>query len=144
MPYSFGARSESLLGSVHPELQRLAREAIRTSPMDFTVTEGARNAATQADKFTKGLSRVRFSKHQLVPAQAVHFDPYPVLYPQDSDPPMIKTKKYARYYMLSMHIRATAIRLVIPVRWGGAWDNSYDILNNDFDDLAHYELEVSK
>ena len=140
MTYSFGARSENLLGGVHPELQRLAHEAIRTSPLDFAVTEGARDAATQAEKLAKGLSKVPFSKHQFVPARAVHFDPYPILYPQDSDPPMTKTKKYARYYMLSMHIREVAARLYIPIRWGGAWDNSYDILNNTFDDLAHYEL----
>ena len=144
MTYSFGARSESLLSGVHPELQRLAREAIRTCPFDFAVTEGARDAETQAQKLAEGKSKVKISKHQAVPSQAVHLDPYPVLYPQDSDSPMIKTKKYARYYMLSMHVRGTAARLGIPIRWGGAWDGSYDILNNKFDDLAHYELGSPK
>ena len=141
MTYSFSARSESLLSGVHSELQRLAREAIHTCPFDFAVTEGAREAATQAEKFAKGLSKVPFSKHQLVPAQAVHLEPYPIMYPQPDDAKMEIVKKYARYYMLAQHVRATATRLGIPIRWGGDWDGDYDIMDQTFDDLAHYELE---
>ena len=141
MAYSFGARSASLLSGVHPELQRLAREAIANSPFDFAVTEGARDAATQAEKFAKGLSKVPFSKHQIVPAQAVHFDPSPVRYPLPGDAPMVATKIYMKYAMLAMHVRLTAQRLGIPIRWGGDWDGDYDIMDQTFDDLAHYELE---
>ena len=139
--YSFGSRSQAFLLTCHPELIQLGEEAIRTSPFDFSCTEGVRSAEVQRQKVVAKLSKVTFSKHQVIPSRAVHFDPFPVDYPKPGEEPVMDTvKKYARYYMLAMHILATAARLGIRVRWGGDWDGDYDIRDQKFDDLAHYEL----
>lgn len=146
MAHKFGQKSYSFLLTCHPDLIRLGEEAIASSPMDFSCTDGARDAETQAKKFAEGLTKVQFSKHQMEPSHAVHFDPFPVLYPvvkpeNTAAETMEAVKRYARYYMLAMHIRATAERIGIKIRWGGDWDGDYDVMDQTFDDLAHYELQ---
>ncbi len=139
--YSFGSRSRAFLLTCHSDLIQLGEEAIRTSPFDFSCTEGVRSAEVQRQKVAAKLSKVTFSKHQVVPSRAVHFDPFPVQYPKPGEEPlMVTVKAYARYYMLAVHIMTTAKRLNIDVRGGFDWDGDFDIQDQTFDDLAHYEL----
>ena len=138
--FKFGRRSESFLTTCELDLQTLGWEAIRTSPVDFSCTEGHRDSEEQALKYQAGLSKVKVSLHEGVPSRAVHFDPYPIMYPLEDEPRMDYVKKYARYYMLAMHILLVAQRLGLRVRWGGDWDGDFDILDQTFDDLAHWEL----
>lgn|SRR3990167_83307 len=137
----FGERSLKLLNTCHPKLVELGLKAIETSPFDFACTDGLRDAETQNQKFLEGLTKVQFSKHQQTPSEAVHFEPYPIMYPQPTDAQMTVVKKYARYYMLALHVMQTAKDLGITIRWGGDWDGDGDIMDQTFDDLAHFELK---
>ena len=138
--FSFGTRSRAILDTCHTDLIRLGEEAIKDSKVDFACTDGYRTAETQARKVAEGLTKVAFSKHQHSPSLAVHFEPWPILYPEAGLAAMENTKRYARYYMLAGYIMIVAERLGIPIRWGGDWDGDHDIMDQTFDDLAHFEL----
>ncbi len=53
-----------------------------------------------------------------------------------------RQKAYARYHVLATMFWLEAKRLQIPLRWGGDWNGSWDTFKNNFDDLAHYELNI--
>lgn len=143
MGFKFGRASRENLETCEERLVRLGEEAIATSPIDFSCTEGYRDLETQMKKFAEGKSKVTQGKHNVRPSHAVHFVPYPIIWPRPGEEPVMDTvKAYARFYMLAMHIRATAERLGINIRWGGDWDGDYDITDQNFDDLSHWEIET--
>ena len=128
---SFGRRSAFFLAQVHVDLRRVAHATLDVG-MDFAVTEGHRGQEAQEDFFHRGLTKVHFphSKHNLEPSQATHFVPWPV----DWD-------DLARFYHLAGLVRAVAQQLGVEVRWGGDWDGDFDLRDQSFMDLAHYELK---
>ena len=128
--YKFSAKSLSKINDpkFHPKLKTLLLEAIKTSPVDFTVLETVRTLATQIEYKKKGASKTLRSRH--IPSsnksglcEAVDLAPYPIDW---SD------KK--RFILLSDHIKKTAKRLNIPITWGGNFKTLVD--------MPHYELKV--
>ncbi len=75
--FKFGKRSLTNLETCHPLLQDLAHEAIKT--FDFTVIEGHRNKAKQAEAFANKTSKLKWprSKHNKMPSEAFDAIPYP-------------------------------------------------------------------
>ena len=140
--FKLGPISEGKLGTCHTDLQLLGHVAIRRAKFDFACTDGYRGDREQQIVFDAGRSQKAPGKslHNISPSLAVHFEPFPILYPLDTDTPVQMAKKLARYYMLAMHILRTAEDLALDIRWGGDWDRDYDILDQTFDDLAHFEL----
>lgn len=140
--FYFGKKSQTILLQAAPELQLLGTVAIRVSPWDISCTEAHRGQPAQDLAYAKGASKVQWpdSCHNSEPSRAVHFDPFPLLYPGADLGERENMKRYARYYMLAVHIRQIAEFISVPVRWGGDWDGDWDILDQSFDDLAHWEL----
>ena len=52
MTFSFGTKSSEKLAQVHPDLQRVFNEAIKNSPLDFSITEGLRTKERQKELFS--------------------------------------------------------------------------------------------
>ena len=63
MSFRFGKRSEDNLRGVHPDLVRVMRRAIATSPIDFVVIEGLRTVERQRQLVAAGASRTMKSRH---------------------------------------------------------------------------------
>ena len=134
--FYFGTQSNEHLGQVIRPLKRLANEAMGLQIMDFAVTYSTRDPAEHEILMAEGLSKTSDSKHLYAPSHAIHLDPFPIRYEGE--------KAIARYYMLAGIVLATAERMKIPIRWGGDWDSDGEILDQDFDDLAHYEYVGDK
>lgn len=111
------------LEKVHPDLQKIFKEAIKDTPIDFSITCGWRGEKEQNKAFEQGNSKLKFpqSKHNKMPAMAVDAVPYPKMW-DASD---------SEWSLLSNHILATAKKLGIKLTWGGSWK---------FVDKPHYEL----
>ena len=50
----FGQRSLISLNGVHPNLVKVMKEAIKDTPIDFTITDGGRTVAQQKALYAKG------------------------------------------------------------------------------------------
>ena len=129
---SFGERSRHALSTCDPILIKLAQEAIEVG-MDFAVLEGQRGQTRQEEMFHRGLSKVRWplSRHNREPSEAFDIAPWP-----------IDWKDTQRFYHLAGIVRAVAHEHGVEVRWGGDWDCDFDLRDQSFMDLAHFELVV--
>lgn len=128
---NFSFKSEQQLSTCHPDLQRVAREAIKW--VDFTVLEGHRNHAAQDAAVANGNSKLPWpkSKHNLSPSLAMDLMPYP-----------IDWTDYARLYLFVGFIIGTANQLGIKLRAGADWNGKFDPKRNKFPDLPHFELSA--
>lgn len=130
MSYTFGQRSQRELATVDERLQRVFKRALSWQIMDFAVIQGHRSAAEQAELVAKGLSRVKFSKHNHSPSLAVDVAPYPI----DWD------DKF-RFHILAGIVYAAAEVERVPIRWGGDWDGDMSQKDHTFIDMPHFEIE---
>lgn len=122
MPYQFGQKSLEKLATVHPDLQRVFKEAITNSPYDFSITEGVRSLERQKELVAAGKSKTLHSRHLTGKAVdiAVFVDG--------------KVTWDAKYYKeVFEHISAVAKLNDVPLVWGGSWKT--------FIDMPHYELD---
>lgn len=120
--FKFGTRSISNLTGVHPDLQKVMYAAITDAPHDFTITEGLRSPTRQQKLVDEGKSTTLRSRH--LTGHAI-------------DLAVIRGGKaiwdIQEYQELSLHIKAKAKELEVPIVWGGDWKT--------FVDAVHYELD---
>lgn len=103
-------RSLKNLVGVKDDLVRVVKHAIEISDTDFTVIEGARTRARQAELVKKGASKTMNSKH--LTGHAVDIAP------------IVNGKiswDFEHYYALANAMAKAATELGVKVRWGGAW-----------------------
>lgn len=126
--YKFSAKSLSKLNNskVHPKIKVLMNEAIKTSPIDFTIIETVRTTEQQKINVAKGVSKTMKSRH--IPlvnksglCEAIDIAPYP-----------IDWNNIKRFVQLSEHIKKVAKQLNIKIEYGGDWKS--------FKDYPHYQL----
>jgi len=127
----FSKRSLENLSTCHPLLQLVAKEAIKY--VDFSIIWGHRPEDKQDMFFREGFSDLKwpFSKHNKVPSEAFDIVPWPINW-DDRE----------RFFYLAGVIFTVAKNnsvKEIPLRWGGAWDGSFNV-KGQRDDLAHFEL----
>lgn len=125
----FSLISKARLATCHPDLQRLFHEVVKR--FDCRVLCGTRSQMKQDAAFAAGYSKVQWpnSKHNRSPSLAVDVLPYPVDWGDTN-----------RMYHFAGYVRRTAEELGIPLRWGGDWDGDTEVDDQDFNDLAHFEL----
>lgn len=130
----FGKRSKEQLYTLHPLLQDVMNEVLKTELIDFTIIEGYRNKYRQDKFYELGRSKVKWpnGKHNMFPSSAVDIAPY------------IKYEiswNSKHHIFLAGVVLACSKKLGIDMRWGGNWDRDLEpITDQDFQDLAHYEL----
>lgn len=126
---SFGKRSLDTLAQAHPDLQRVAREAIKT--FDFTVICGYRGKIEQDLAFRTGASKAKFgqSAHNFRPSIAIDIVPYP-----------LNWKDAKAFEAMGRNFMAAAKRLGVPVRWGADWNGNGNLKDETFVDSPHFEL----
>jgi peptidoglycan L-alanyl-D-glutamate endopeptidase CwlK len=142
--FEFGKRSIEQLATCHKDLQLIAQEALKTSFIDFGISEGHRSLEKQLQYFREGKSKVdgirTKGKHNYNPSLA--FDMYAYI---PGKPEMAYDVPYLTY--LVIHIIETANKLkkegliTHEVRSGADWDKDKIYLSDQsFDDLPHIEL----
>ena len=132
---SFGDKSTTRLETCHSDLQVVFHEVIRE--FDCSILCGHRDQVAHTIAFDDGKSQVQYpnSKPNSYPSMAADVAPYPY---DGADE--------ARFYYFAGFVMATAARLLRTghithaLRWGGDWDGDTEVKDNNFDDLAHFEL----
>ena len=126
----FGNRSKKNLASCDKKLQKVFNEVIKH--VDCSVLEGHRDEYRQNKLFDEGKTKVKFpmGRHNSSPSRAVDVTPYPV----DWD-------ARARQTLFAGFVLGIALSMGIKLRWGGDWDQDFQVVDNRFDDFPHFELK---
>lgn len=129
MSYYYSKRSNYILQTTHPDLQKLFNKVIKV--IDCSIIYGIRTKYEQDELVRKGYSKLNYplSKHNKIPSQAIDVAPYPVNW-HDRE----------RFIYFAGIVKGTASQLGISIRWGGDWDSDNDLRDQTFNDLAHFEL----
>jgi peptidoglycan L-alanyl-D-glutamate endopeptidase CwlK len=132
---SFGKLSLARLATADERLSLLMQEAIRTSPVDFTVVCGHRSKEDQDRACAEGKSKAPFptSKHNCFPSRAVDVCPF-------REGVGLVWGDKALFRQMAAHIMVTAKRLGLPIRWGGDFNRDGDKTTNDAWDMPHFEI----
>jgi peptidoglycan L-alanyl-D-glutamate endopeptidase CwlK len=115
MAFTFGAKSRAELNGVHPSLVRFAELTLAYSAQDFSVHDGLRTEAEQAEYVRTGASQTMKSLHR---KQADGFGHAVDLVP------FINGKlrwEWPPIYVIAAAAKRAAAELGLRVRWGGAW-----------------------
>ncbi|MDD2839582.1 MAG: M15 family metallopeptidase [Rickettsiales bacterium] len=125
--FKFSDNSIQLLNTVDKKLGILANEVIKTSKIDFGISDGWRNQETQYRYFQDGKSKYNGiknkSKHQ--DGKAIDIICYDLKTGKTS-----YDKKY--YYYIAGLFQLKAEELKVNLIWGGWWS---------FEDCCHFELK---
>jgi peptidoglycan L-alanyl-D-glutamate endopeptidase CwlK len=141
----FGEGSKGNLDTCHNDLQLIANEAIKITPIDFGVSEGHRSVERQNKLFKEGKSKIdginKKGKHNYSPSLA--FDIY--IYVKGKSK-LAYDEKHLTF--IGGVLIATAKRLYSEgkithiLRWGANWDGDGELIyDQSFQDLPHFELK---
>ena len=125
----FGKRSKERLATCDERLQKVFNEVIKY--VDCSVLEGHRSAERQDKLYEEGKTKVRYPKgrHNASPSLAVDVVPYPIDW-HDRE----------RFHLFSGFVLGLARGMGINLRWGGDWDQDFEVADNRFDDFPHFEI----
>ena len=125
MAYVLGSRSRSRLKGVHPDLVKVVERAIQLTECDFSVLEGLRTKARQAQLVKSGASKTMNSRH--ITGHAVDLGAY------------VGGKirwDWPLYTLIANAMKKAARELKIDIEWGGDW--------RTFKDGPHFQLPRRK
>ena len=99
--------------------------------VDCSVLAGHRNEVMQDQLYDDGKSQVRWplSKHNVTPSGAIDIAPYPINWGDRE-----------RMTLFAGIALGVADAKGIALRWGGDWNHDFQVVDNGFDDLVHFEL----
>jgi peptidoglycan L-alanyl-D-glutamate endopeptidase CwlK len=125
----FSKRSATFLAECEPDLQLVFNYVIGV--VDCTIITGHRDKYTQNELYRNAGSQLQYpdSKHNSLPSRAVDAAPYPIDW-QDRE----------RATLFAGFVMGAADVLGVKLRWGGDWDADWQVKDNGFDDLWHFEL----
>ena len=126
----FGTKSRGRLSTCHPDLQKVFNEVIKY--VDCSVLEGHRSKDRQNKLYKEGKTQVKYpdGRHNASPSNAVDVTPYPV----DWD-------DRERQTLFAGFVLGISRSMGIILRWGGDWDQDFQVQDNRFDDFPHFEIK---
>ena len=126
----FGRKSKERLNTCDSKLQKVFNEVIKH--VDCSVLEGHRSKDRQNKLFEEGKTKVKYpnGRHNRQPSSAVDVTPYPVDW-----------KDRERQTLFAGFVIGVASQMGINLRWGGDWDQDFQVVDNRFDDFPHFELK---
>ena len=110
MAFNLSHRSLAKLEGVNPQMVAVVQHAIKLTKVDFGVTEGLRSVERQKELVAAGKSQTMASKH--IEGRAVDLVAY-----IGSD----VAWELNLYDDIADAMKAAAIKLGVPIRWGAAW-----------------------
>ena len=126
----FGRKSKENLNTCDSRLQKIFNEVIKH--VDCSVLEGHRSKDRQNKLYEEEKTKVRYpdGRHNRQPSSAVDVTPYPVDW-----------KDRERQTLFAGYVIGVASQMGITLRWGGDWDQDFQVVDNRFDDFPHFELK---
>ncbi len=126
----FGRKSRERLSTCESNLQKVFNEVIKH--VDCSVLEGHREEDRQNRLYKEGKTKVKYpnGRHNRQPSSAVDVTPYPVDW-----------KDRERQTLFAGFVIGVASQMGIKLRWGGDWDQDFQVVDNRFDDFPHFELK---
>ena len=126
---SFSATSQQHLDTCDPVLRVIFNEVIER--FDCTIVCGHRGKDEQNAAFAAGKSEKKWpkSRHNTDPSQAVDAAPYPIDW---------NDRERATYF--AGFVLGIASAHGYKLRWGGDWNGDWQVRDNKFDDLWHFEV----
>jgi len=130
--------SQERLDTCHTAIRQVFYEVIKV--FDCTILCGFRDKEEQNLAFSRGNSRCEWpqSEHNQMPSLAVDAAPYYTVKPHVR---WVKSSLYRWYYFGGVVV-TTAYNLGITLRWGGDWDRDTYVLDQEVNDLPHFQLVV--
>ena len=127
---NFGKKSRDQLATCDNRLQMVFNEVIKS--VDCSILEGHREKERQNQLFDEGKTKVLYpnGRHNDYPSNAVDVVPYPVDW-EDRE----------RMTLFAGFVLGVANQMGINLRWGGDWDQDFEVQDNKFDDFPHFELK---
>lgn len=119
--FQLSERSKRRLQGVHPDLVKVVERAIQITDTDFTVLEGLRTKARQAQLVASGASQTMNSRH--ITGHAIDLGAY-VAGQVRWDWPL--------YNKIAETMKKAAAEVGVPIEWGGDWTS--------FKDGPHFQL----
>ena len=125
----YSKTSKKRLATCDKRLQDLFNEVIKH--VDCSILEGHRSKERQNKLYDEGRTKVRYpdGRHNFNPSRAVDVTPYPVDW-----------KDRERQTLFAGSTIGTARSMGINLRWGGDWDQDFQVMDNRFDDFPHFEI----
>ena len=120
MSFYFGPRSLLRMRGVHPDLVRVMKRAIKSSPLDLIILEGVRSIERQQKLYASGASQTMNSRHIIQTdgwGHALDVAPY------------VDRKAswhWPHYYRIAPVIKLAAELEGVDVVWGGDWKTFHD------------------
>ena len=129
MPH-FGRKSKERLNTCESNLQKVFNEVIKH--VDCSILEGHRSKDRQNKLYEEEKTKVKYpyGRHNRQPSSAVDVTPYPVDW-----------KDRERQTLFAGFVIGVASQMGINLRWGGDWDQDFQVVDNRFDDFPHFELK---
>ena len=126
----FGRKSRERLNTCESNLQKVFNEVIKH--VDCSVLEGHRSKDRQNKLYEEEKTKVKYpdGRHNRQPSSAVDVTPYPVDW-----------KDRERQTLFAGFVIGVASQMGINLRWGGDWDQDFQVVDNRFDDFPHFELK---
>lgn len=126
---TFSQTSIDRLATCHPNLRKVFAAVIMH--VDCTILCGHRGKAEQQRAYLEGNSKLQWpnSKHNGTPSLAVDVAPYP-----------IDWRAFARFHRFAGFVLGVASQLGVKLRNGGDWDRDFDLKDQKFNDVMHFEL----
>ena len=126
----FGRKSRERLSTCDSKLQKVFNEVIKH--VDCSILEGHREKDRQNKLYEEGKTKVKYpnGRHNRQPSSAVDVTPYPVDW-----------KDRERQTLFAGFVIGVASQMNINLRWGGDWDQDFQVVDNRFDDFPHFELK---
>lgn len=111
---------------LHPKLKQLFLEAIKNSPIDFTIVETVRDLELQKKYVKDGKSKTLKSRHIPETNKSKLCEAVDIA-------PIVNNKTdYTKCDIVAKHILDVAKKLKIKITWGGSWSS--------FPDKPHFQL----
>ena len=125
----FGKRSKEALETCDERLIKIFNEVINT--VDCSVLEGHRDKVKQNKYYEEGKTRLQYplGRHNELPSRACDVVPYP-----------IDWFDRERFHLFAGFVLGIAKSMGINLRWGGDWNQNWEVDDNKFDDFPHFEL----
>ena len=126
----FGSKSKKNLATCDERLQKIFNEVIKH--VDCSVLEGHRSKERQNKLYEEGKTKVKYpmGRHNSNPSRAVDVTPYPIDW-EDRE----------RQTLFAGFVLGIARSMGIKLRWGGDWDQDFEVKDNRFDDFPHFEIK---
>ena len=126
----YSTRSKQRLSTCDERLQKVFNEVIKH--VDCSILEGHRNKERQNKLYDEKRTKVKYpnGRHNSSPSKAVDVTPYPVDW-EDRE----------RQTLFAGFVLGIARGMGYKLRWGGDWDQDFQVMDNRFDDFPHFEIK---